>query len=132
MKHILFYFPLLFLLINHSFPVHERTKKPFIQFKATTISFDTVKAGTILKGEFSFKNTGNEMLGITRVQASDGGTIAYWPLQPVKPGAEGLIKVEFGFTETREGFQDKLFTVISNAENDLVVLHWKGYIVNRQ
>ena len=101
---------------------------PIIRFEATTIFFDTIKAGKKISGEFLFKNTGDDPLHIMTVQASDGGTIAYWPEQPIMPGAKGKIKVEFGFTETRQGCQDKLFTVLSNAQNNAETLHWKGYI----
>jgi len=128
MKYLL-YFPLLFLFGNNFSPGQKGTKKAFIEFRSTTLSFDTVKAGTIVKGEFNFKNTGDEMLGITTVQTSDGGTIAYWPQEVIKPGAGGIIKVEFGFTGSRQGFQDKLFNVISNADNSPVMLHWKGVII---
>lgn len=130
MKYLL-YFPLLFLLGNNFFLVQERTKKPIIEFKATTVSFDTVKAGTITKGEFTFKNTGDEPLIISTVQAADGGTMAFWPKEPVKPGTEDVIKVQLN-TAGRNGFQDKLFTVISNTENEIITLHWKGYIVRSE
>jgi len=99
-----------------------------IRFEATTIFFDTIKAGKKISGEFAFKNTGDSPLHIMTVHASDGGTIAYWPEQPIMPGAKGKIEVEFGFTETRQGCQDKLFTVLSNAQNNAETLHWRGYI----
>lgn len=101
---------------------------PIVRFEATTIFFDTIKASKKITGEFVFKNTGDDPLHIMRVQASDGGTIAYWPEQLIMPGAKGKIEVEFGFTETRQGCQDKLFTVLSNAQNNAEILHWKGYI----
>lgn len=106
----------------------NQTGYPLIQFEATTISFDTIKAGKKVTGEFVCKNTGDGPLRIVTVQASDGGTIAYWPEQPIVPGAKAVIKVEFGFTASRQGYQDKLFTVNSTAQNDVVLLHWKGYI----
>lgn len=127
MKHLL-YFPIAFLLL-YSFPAQKRTSKASIEFKATTVSFDTVKAGPVIKGEFVFKNKGNEPLIITTVQASDGGTIAFWPEMPIEPGKEGVIQVKLS-TTGRKGHQDKLFNVISNAENDLVVLHWQGFLVS--
>lgn len=99
-----------------------------IRFEATTIYFDTIKAGNKITGEFVFTNTGDNPLHIMRAQASDGGTIASWPEQPIMPGAKGKIEVVFGFTETRQGCQDKLFTVVSNAPNNPETLHWKGYI----
>ncbi len=106
----------------------NKKSTPIIRFEATTIFFDTIKAGKKITGEFVYKNTGDVPLNILTVQASDGGTIAYWPEQLIMPGAKGKIEVEFGFTETRQGCQDKLFTVLSNAQNNPETLHWKGYI----
>lgn len=49
-------------------------------------------------------------------------------MEPVKPGAQDTIKKVQLNTATRNGFQDKLFTVISNAENEIIILHRKGFI----
>ena len=125
------YLPLIALtpLLSCFISVGENKKStPILRFEATTIFFDTIKAGKKITGEFVFKNTGDDPLHIMMVQASDGGTIAYWPEQSIMPGTIGKIEVEFGFTETRQGCQDKLFTVLSNAENNAETLHWKGYI----
>lgn len=109
---------------DHFVPVAE------ITFDTKVISFDTIMAGEkVIKG-FSFTNTGNATLRINTVQASDGGTIGYWPEYDIEPGKKDTIRIEFGFTHSRHGFQDKTFTVISHATNDAVVLHLKGYIKN--
>src|ERR1700741_5118643 len=105
MKYLL-YFPLLFLFVNNSSPDQPGGKKPFIEFRSTTLSFDTVITGTIVKGEFVFRNIGNEPLIITNVQAADGGTIAAWPQLPIQPGTEDKIQVRLN-TTARNGFQDK-------------------------
>ena len=123
--HAVVFVPLLSCLLGWQTGKQEY---PVIQFETTTISFDTIKAGQKITGEFVFKNTGNDALLITTVQASDGGTIAHWPEQSIMPGAKAGIKVEFGFTESRQGRQEKSFTVISNAYNNPVTLYWKGYI----
>jgi hypothetical protein len=100
----------------------------YIRFNTTVISFGRAKAGERIIKEFRFQNTGRDTLKIISVMASDGGTIAYWPHKPVAPGAKNVIKVKFGYTRSRSGFQDKLFTVISNAQNNIVVLHLEGNI----
>lgn len=103
-----------------------------INFKTTSISFGNISAGKKVIKKFRFQNTGTDTLRITTVQASDGGTIAYWPQQPIPPGAKNAIKVEFGFTESRSGYQDKQFTVITNARNNPVVLHLRGNVKKRE
>ncbi len=99
-----------------------------IIFETTSVSFGHTTAGKEIIKEFHFTNSGSDTLQITTVLASDGGTIAYWPLQPLPPGAKDVIKVKFGFTTSRSGYQDKQFTVLSNAGNNPVILHLKGYV----
>lgn len=101
-----------------------------IEFKQTEIEFGEIKAGKKITENFIFRNSGTDTLFIKTVFASDGGTIAYWPPTPIPPGVQDTIKVIFGFTESRRGYQDKLFTVISNAQNEITVLHLKGRIKN--
>src|SRR5690242_1144342 len=92
MKYLLYSF-LLLSFSHYCFSVRGKAGKAFIQFKSTTILFDTVKAGAPIKGEFTFRNTGDEPLIIITVQASDGGTVADWKTEPIKPGEEGIIAV---------------------------------------
>lgn len=99
-----------------------------ITFETTSVSFGHTTSGNEIIREFHFTNSGSDTLHITTVLASDGATIAYWPQQPVPPGIKDVIKVKFGFTASRSGYQDKLFTVLSNAQNNPVILHLKGYI----
>lgn len=102
-----------------------------MKFDTTRLSFDTMTGGQKISRAFSFKNTGDKRLQVQTVLASDGGTIAYWPEKSIAPNDRGEISVEFGFTNTRTGFQDKTFTVVSNAINSPVVLHLVGYIRSR-
>lgn len=104
----------------------------FIEFKCTEIKFGKVWAGKKITENFIFRNSGTDTLFIKTVQASDGGTIAYWPAAPIPPGVQDTIKVIFGFTELRRGYQDKEFTVLSNAQNNPVVLHLKGIIKKKE
>ncbi|MBI5857963.1 MAG: DUF1573 domain-containing protein [Sphingobacteriales bacterium] len=99
-----------------------------VTFQSATVLFGKVKSGEKISKDFIFRNSGNDTLFINTVLASDGGTIAYWPNHYILPGETNSIKVEFGFTESRSGYQDKTFTVISNTQNKIVVLHLAGYI----
>ena len=101
---------------------------PFIEFREKVISFDTITAGEKVVKEFYFQNKGPGKLTIRRVNASDGGTMAFWPKTQILPGDNKSIQVVFNFTASRSGYQDKIFTVISNAKNNGVELHLKGFI----
>jgi hypothetical protein len=107
---------------------HQVNNSAVITFQSVAVSFGKVKSGEKISGDFIFQNSGNDTLFIKAVLASDGGTIAYWPQEPIAPGSKNVIRVFFGFTESRRGYQDKTFTVISNAQNKNVVLHLTGDI----
>jgi hypothetical protein len=88
---------------------------------ATTIKYDNEKfnfgtcdEGEIVKHFFKFKNTGNEPLIISNAKGSCGCTVPTWPKEPVPPGGEGEIKVEFN-SKGKPGPQSKRVTVTANT-----------------
>ena len=76
--------------------------------------------------QFTFKNTGKAPLQITNCRASCGCTVPSWPKEPIAPGKKGVIQVKYD--TNRLGNFNKSITVTSNAVNNSVVLHIKGYI----
>lgn len=105
----------------------DEVKKREEKMKAmpkTTISFDDTKHnfGTITEGEkvkhaYKFKNTGNNPLLISNAVASCGCTVPSYPKQPIPPGGEGEIVVEFNSTN-RAGQQKKNVMIYSNAQEE--------------
>ena len=120
--------PMIFTNTNHFGGAIISVQHPIIEFQRKNISFDTITAGEKVIRVFPFKNLGPGKLRIIVVQAGDGGTVAWWPKTTFLPGENNSIKIEFGYTASRSGYQDKIFTVISNAKNNPVVLHVTGYI----
>ncbi len=87
----------------------------------TTIEFDTpvqnfgkIKEGEVLNINYSFTNTGKEMLIIKDVSASCGCTIPTKPQEPIAPGAKGAIKATFD-SRMRAGTNHKIITVFANT-----------------
>jgi hypothetical protein len=71
---------------------------PKIQFDSTTYDFGRAIAGTQVKHDFVFTNTGDAMLQITGVQPGCGcTTIGEWTHQ-VEPGKTGVIPIQFNST----------------------------------
>lgn len=101
--------------------------------KVAEISFESLEYdyGNIYKGDngecqFKFKNTGKAPLTITNCRASCGCTVPAWPKDPIAPGKTAVIKVKYD--TNRLGTINKSITVSSDAINNSVVLHIKGYI----
>ena len=78
-------------------------------------NFGKIAEGQKLEVSFSFKNTGDKPLVITRVQPSCGCTIAEQPSEPIAPGGQGTIKASFN-SEGRMGVNHKTLSVYANTK----------------
>lgn len=102
---------------------------PKIVFDKDTFQFEMMAVGTSVNHTFRFKNEGNAPLVISHVQPSCGCTaLKDWPQQPIAPGSEGQITVEFNATGS-EGAVDKTILVATNSEPKDKILHIQGKII---
>jgi hypothetical protein len=88
--------------------------------------------GTIVQGEkvaysFKFKNTGNADLIITSAKGSCGCTVPEYPVEPIAPGAEGVIDVVFN-SDGKSGQQNKKVTIVANTVPNTKVLAINGLV----
>jgi hypothetical protein len=99
-----------------------------IQFSEVKHDFGNVQeAGGPVSCVFTFKNTGNAPLVIQNVETSCGCTSPEYTKEPVRPGKSGIVKATFD-PSGRPNYFDKNLTVISNAENNRVILNIKGNV----
>lgn len=91
--------------------------KTSIIFDETKHDFGTITEGEKVKHAFHFKNTGTNPLLISRAVASCGCTIPSYPKEPIPPGGEGDIVVEFN-SKNRPGQQRKNVMIYSNAQEE--------------
>ena len=85
-----------------------------IAFEHTDFDFGVVDDGEKVKHTYKFKNTGNEPLIISSAKGSCGCTVPKWPTDPIAPGGEGAIEVEFD-SKGKPGKQTKRVTVTANT-----------------
>ena len=96
-----------------------------ISFDKTTYDYGKVKVGADGHRFFTFKNTGDKPLIISRVQASCGCTTPEWSQDPIMPGKTAQLKV--GYNTTLVGPFSKIIEVYSNdAANSRSVITIKG------
>ncbi|HSI89625.1 MAG TPA: DUF1573 domain-containing protein, partial [Adhaeribacter sp.] len=69
-----------------------------ITLETETYDFGKITEGTQATHEFKFKNTGNQPVIISNVQASCGCTTPEWTKEPVMPGKTGKIKALYNST----------------------------------
>ncbi len=88
--------------------------KTELQFIDTKFSFGKIKEGDVVKHAYHFKNAGKEPLLISRAEASCGCTVPSFPKEPIPPGGEGDIVVQFD-SHNKKGHQQKNVLVWSNS-----------------
>ncbi|MDX2196953.1 MAG: DUF1573 domain-containing protein [Cytophagales bacterium] len=98
-----------------------------MSFEAYTYDFGKVKQGEIVKKTFIFKNTGSNPLVISNASASCGCTVPNWPKQPIAPGANGNIDVQFNSTG-KSGAQNKTVIITANTVPNTTTLILKGVV----
>lgn len=89
--------------------------KTTIEFDAMSHDFGTIDEGDKVAHTFKFKNTGSEPLIINSAKGSCGCTVPEWPKEPVAPGGEGEIKVEFN-SKGKKNAQTKTVTINANTD----------------
>lgn len=120
---------------SHTHENEEQADKPAdnlpkttIEFTETNHKFGTIKEGEVVKHSFHFKNTGTNPLVINKAVASCGCTVPSYPKEPIPPGGEGDITVEFN-SESREGHQQKNVMIYSNAQEDAMSVGFEADVV---
>lgn len=101
-----------------------------ITFTDKVVALKNIKADdSPTQVTFTFKNTGNQPLIITRVNPMSNQLKADWDRAPVIPGASGTIKISFLSSEMPENF-DYPVTIFCNAQNNREQLRVMGNVVD--
>ena len=99
-------------------PTPAPTEGPMIKFEEETHDFGDLMQGGDASYVFKFTNTGTAELKIDAAKGSCGCTVPKWSTDPVAPGAEGEIRVQYD--SNRIGGINKSVTINSNAVNEPV------------
>lgn len=97
------------------------------RFQKEVHDFGLVSEGELAIYDFKFTNVGDEPIVMSNVKASCGCTTPSWPREPILPGKEGMIKVQYN-SKGRVGIFNKSITITSNAEPATKVLRIKGIV----
>jgi Protein of unknown function (DUF1573) len=101
--------------------VHDMPKTT-MQFYETRYSFGEVSQGKVVKHSFRFKNTGENPLMIAKTDVTCGCTVTGFPDEPVAPGQEGDLTVEFNTAGKTPMYYEKPVVVHSNAVPEAVTV----------
>jgi hypothetical protein len=98
-----------------------------LEFEEEMYDFGEVKEGAQVEHVFSFTNVGKVPLVINDVKSTCGCTIPEWPEDPIAPGDQGAISVQFNSTG-RTGEQSKPVTVFANTYPNQTQVILYGYV----
>jgi hypothetical protein len=131
MKKVLLIATLIFSVAVVMAQAEEKKKNgPEITFKTNMHDYGELNVGGDGSYEFSFTNTGNEPLILSKPRSSCGCTVPSWPKEPILPGESNNIKVTYN--TSKAGSFNKTVTIYSNAKNkSAVVLRIKGKVVKK-
>jgi hypothetical protein len=99
-----------------------------VTFEEETHNFGKIKDGDKVQHIFKFKNTGTEKLVVKNVKPSCGCTTPEWTKDPIEPGGEGFIQIEFD-SSGKIGTQNKSVTVELNTAERVKTLTFSGEVV---
>ena len=104
---------------------------PIMEFDNEVFEFENAPIGTTIKHTFKFKNTGETAVILHDVKASCGCTVLKgWPKEPLAPGEEGEIPVEFTPKATGENL--KTVSIVANTVPSTKKLTIKGTVVGTE
>lgn len=99
-----------------------------IEFTQEVYDFGTITQGDKVQHFFTFKNTGENDLIITRALGSCGCTVPEFPKEPIAPGKTGKMKVTFN-SAGKSGQVQKTVTVYANVPDGVKVIKIKANIL---
>ncbi len=97
--------------------IFAQKSEPRITVENINHNFGNIKEGTFVGHDYLIKNTGKEVLKLTKVKTSCGCTAVQPEKNELSPGDSTYIHVEFNTTR-REGIQKKHVYVFSNDPNN--------------
>lgn len=101
-----------------------KTKMVFPEDK---FNFGKIKEGDKVRHAFKFKNLGDNPLMISDAIASCGCTVPSFSKEPILPGGEGEILVEFN-SANRKGHQSKNVIIVSNADREKISVSFEAEV----
>lgn len=99
---------------------------PVMSFEKSEHDFGTIEQGTPQETVFKFTNTGNAPLIITSAKSSCGCTVPDPPKDPIAPGEEGELKVNFNGSGQNQ--VTKTITVSANTAKGSEIIRIKAFV----
>ncbi len=106
-----------------------------IEFQETEFVWGEIYEGEKIQNVFTFTNTGNEPLVITKAKGSCGCTVPRWPKEPVMPGETAELLVQFDSKNKGKvsgNKQSKRVSITANTDPKVTYLTIKGIVYKEE
>jgi len=84
------------------------------------------------KLDITFSNTGDEPLVLTNVRACCGTRVREWPREPIMPGEEGTIKIEFRLAPRPHRISRTVIATSNVDGNSSHIFRIRGEVAQRE
>lgn len=101
---------------------------PVMKFAEAEFDFGDIKPNSKVRHTFTFTNTGKSALLIEDATASCGCTTPSWTKEPIAPGAEGKMEVQFD-SHGKQGIISKQVAVRANTQPSITTILIKGNVL---
>lgn len=104
---------------------------PVMKFTESEFDFGDIQPGTKVHHTFTFTNAGKSPLLIEDATASCGCTTPSWTKEPIAPGAEGKMEVQFD-SQGKQGIISKQVAVRANTQPGITTILIKGNVLTTE
>ena len=117
-------------MISSSIIAQEKQDKGVFKFETETLDYGQIDQNSNGERTFTFTNTGNAPIVISKVKGSCGCTVATKPSKAILPGETGEIGVRYA--TNRVGGFSKTITITSNATEETKIIRIKGNVTSQE
>ncbi len=112
----------------------EDKKGPQLEFENSRHDYGTIYLDDMpdTKMAIKFSNTGDEPLVLNNVRACCGTRVTQWPREPIAPGEEGTINIEFRLAPRPQRISRTVTVNYNNTERPTQTFRITGQVVERE
>ncbi len=123
------------LILMVAMAVNANDKKgPQFKWENDRYDYGTVYVDEMpeTKMAINFSNTGDEPLILSNVRACCGTRVTQWPREPILPGEEGTINIEFRLAPRPQRISRTVTVTYNNEERPTERFRITGQVVERE
>lgn len=130
MKNVVIVF--LFMILGAGIASSQEKEGPQLSWEMEKYDYGTVYLDELpeTKLDIKFTNDGTEPLILSQVRACCGTRVHKWPRQPILPGEDGVITIEFRLAPNPQRIS-RTVTVTSNTDPNTSIFRVVGEVVAR-